>query len=126
MRDNSFYVCVLENIVKYSNYISELHEKYEYNQKYFCGDMTEVNEYSLSVNMCVMQIGELVKKLDAGFRDKYPGANWRGLAGLRDHIAHAYGSLNFDITWEVSTEEIPALNDYVKEILENNFRNKEE
>ncbi len=37
----------------------------------------------------------------------HPEIEWRGLAGLRDKLIHHYFGLDYDILWDVITNEIP-------------------
>lgn len=59
--------------------------------------------------MCVLQIGELAGKLTDDFREKYPGAPWRQIKGMRNIVAHSYGTVDPETTWEILNEDIPAL-----------------
>lgn len=62
-------------------------------------------------------IGEAVKKLDEEFRAKYPGIEWKKLAGARDRIIHHYSGIDYDIIWEIVEEKVPQLKDYIEEII---------
>ncbi|MDW8106274.1 MAG: DUF86 domain-containing protein [Armatimonadota bacterium] len=39
-------------------------------------------------------LGEAAKQVPASMRSKYPQVDWRGIAGLRDILAHAYFALD--------------------------------
>ncbi len=53
-------------------------------------------------------IGEATKQLPESLRKKYPEIEWRGLAGLRDKLIHHYFGLDYDILWDVISNEIPS------------------
>lgn len=57
----------------------------------------------------VAQIGEHVKHLSKTFVENHPEVEWRGIAGMRDIIAHDYGRINVDVLWHVVTEKVPIL-----------------
>jgi len=58
----------------------------------------------------LLQIGELVVKLSPEFRaDTIDQINWTEIKGLRNIIAHDYGSVRPEILWEIVTSDIPAL-----------------
>ena len=66
--------------------------------------------YQYSVSFCVEQIGELAKKLrDEGFAKKYPNIRWNAIAGMRNHIAHGYGTIDLKVVYQVCAKDIPAL-----------------
>ena len=54
-------------------------------------------------------IGEAVKDLPFDITARYPGIDWRGFAGLRDVVTHAYFGLDLPRLQPVVAEEIPAL-----------------
>ena len=56
------YKPVLENILKYIRCVEQIHKNHNYDREYFCSQ--NLSEYSLSVNMCILQIGELIKTID--------------------------------------------------------------
>ena len=46
---------------------------------------------------------------------KHKGIPWKAIAGMRDIFAHHYGSIDYEMTWNTSIEDIKML----KEFLEN-------
>ena len=57
---------------------------------------------------------ELIKTIDDDFRKQHPFVQWRGLAGMRDITAHTYGSIDLEIVWEVSVDELPGVRLYIE------------
>ncbi len=55
------------------------------------------------------EIGEAVEDLPPEITARHPDIDWRGFAGLRDVVAHAYFGLELPRLWPTVTEEIPAL-----------------
>jgi len=64
------------------------------------------------------QIGEHIKHLSSELKDEHPEINWRGATGLRDKIAHQYGSI--DPSWIRFTvlNDVPHLKNACQKILE--------
>ena len=62
-------------------------------------------------------IGEAVKKLDDEFKAKQPHIEWKKIARSRDRIIHHYFGIDYDIIWQIITEKIPPLKDYIGEII---------
>lgn len=40
------------------------------------------------------------------------------MTGTRNIVAHSYGTVDPEITWEILTEDIPKLNVYCQQIIE--------
>lgn len=62
-----------------------------------------------SCAFCLLQIGEAANRLSDGFREATREIGWHKVVGMRNIIAHAYGSFDLSIAWETITEDIPVL-----------------
>lgn len=62
-------------------------------------------------------IGEAAKHVSQDIRDSYPDVSWRGMAGFRDVVTHAYFSVNAYIVWDIVQTKIPQLLEQVNPIL---------
>jgi uncharacterized protein with HEPN domain len=62
-------------------------------------------------------IGEATKLLSEDARLSAPEIPWRRVAGLRDRLIHAYGSVDLEIVWEVVVRDLPALQQAVRRLL---------
>ena len=74
-------------------------------------------DYQRSVSFCILQIGELVGKLTDEFREQHPAVPWRQIKAMRNIVAHSYGTVDPEITWEIITDEIPQLKAYCEQII---------
>lgn len=63
-------------------------------------------------------IGEAAKAVAADVRQSHPEVDWKGMAGLRDVIAHAYFGLDDETLWDVVTTKVPHLRHQVRRILD--------
>ena len=68
----------------------------------------------------ILQIGELAKNLSQSFTAKYNGAPWKDIKGMRDWVAHGYGTIDFDVIWKTASQDITHLCEYCEQIIENN------
>ena len=66
----------------------------------------------------VMEVlGEAVKRLPAELRAKYPSVDWRGAAGMRDHLTHGYDIVDYEVLWKAAQERLPGLLATVEQML---------
>ena|SRR5207247_3565598 len=54
-------------------------------------------------------IGEAVKKLPASVTESEPDIKWTRIAGMRDRLIHGYFAVDYEIVWDVVTQNVPAL-----------------
>ena len=69
-------------------------------------------------------IGEAAKNIPNSFREKYPKIEWRDIAGTRDRISHAYFDVDLNIVWDIIENNLPKLKKQIKEILEEETKEK--
>jgi len=65
-------------------------------------------------------IGEAAKGIPSQVRDRYPHVDWRGAAGLRDVLAHAYFGLDNQTLWDIVKNKVPVLLAQIRRIQEEN------
>ena len=63
-------------------------------------------------------IGEAVKNIPIGFRNKYSNIPWIKIAGMRDKLMHHYFGINLKTVWKVIEKDIPKLKREIKKIME--------
>ena len=68
----------------------------------------------------ILQIGELAKKLSVDFIEQYNGVSWKNIKGMRDKVAHEYGTIDYDQVWNAATKDIKVLREYCEKILSSN------
>jgi uncharacterized protein with HEPN domain len=62
-------------------------------------------------------IGEAANQVSEELRDNVPEIPWPVLIGMRNRLIHAYFSINLDVVWSTSTEDVPSLITELKRLL---------
>ena len=66
----------------------------------------------------LLQIGELAGQLSPELRADSSGRmDWSQMKGMRNIVAHHYGSIRLDMVWNTVTNDIPALKAFCAEQL---------
>ena len=96
---------ILEHIVSYCVDIEEAVARFGKSYAIFSSD----KEYRNACAMCVLQIGELSGHLSEEFRFSHKEMPWNAIKGMRNVIAHKYGSISVETVWEAIERDIPDL-----------------
>lgn len=104
-----------------SEYLSHILDETEYitrsskglSKQRFMADETLKRAFVRSIEI----IGEAVKRLPDEFRSEHSAIDWRAIAGTRDKLIHDYFGIDYDIVWDIVTNEIPELRRFVRGIL---------
>lgn len=86
-------------------------------QDTFTQDETLKRAYVRSIEV----IGEAVKQLPDELWQKYPGIDWRAMAGMRDRLIHHYFGVDYEIVWDVVANKVPELDAEIRKILEQDY-----
>ncbi len=63
-----------------------------------------------AVLMRLLAIGELTTHLSDDFKTEFAtGMDWRNIKQLRNVIAHRYGSIQYDVIWDIIQNDVPVL-----------------
>lgn len=105
---------ILKSIIKHCNKINE-------KMVGLTREDLDTNEDVLQI-ICfnILQIGELAKNFEPSFVEKYNKVPWRQIKGMRDKVAHGYGSIDKDRVWRTALNDINPLLSYCQEILKSN------
>lgn len=99
---------ILEHIVNYCDQIEETVKRFGDDYEVFATDSV----YRNATALCILQIGELVGKLSDEFRAGHGEIPWRQIRAMRNIVAHNYGSVDAETSWEIITSDIPMLKEF--------------
>ncbi|MBW4486510.1 MAG: DUF86 domain-containing protein [Trichocoleus desertorum ATA4-8-CV12] len=94
---------ILNSISKIERYTDNL------TRESFAADERTFDAVAYNLQM----IGEAVKNIPDGLRDRYPQIEWRKIAGLRDILAHAYFLVDDEIIWDIVQTKLARLHDCI-------------
>jgi len=107
-------ISILEHIVSYCEQIEQTVVRFGNDYEIFVNDAI----YRNAAALCILQIGELVGKLTEEFRTTHTAVPWRKIKAMRNIVAHSYGSIDSEITWEIIQDDIPELKAYCSSVIE--------
>jgi len=97
----------------YCELIIAIHQKHQQNFQDFCQNV----EYQYAISMGLIQIGELANKLTVDFKAYFPDIQWYQIKSFRNRLAHQYGSIDVDLTYLISTNDIVELDKQLSKII---------
>lgn len=115
MKDRKRDFVIIEKVLRYCDEIEKTHIAF-HNDKELFFNKEDGFIYRNSITMPILQIGELVKNLSEEFVAEHNSIPWKAIAGMRDIFAHHYGSIDYDMTWNTSVEDITALKEFLVKV----------
>ena len=104
---------IIEHVLRYCNQVEVAHQDFGRSKERF----EESSTYQNAVSMCILQIGELVGRLTNDFKTENTQIPWHKIRGMRNYVAHEYGSIDFEIVWFAATKSIPKLKTFCEAYL---------
>jgi uncharacterized protein with HEPN domain len=106
---------IMNKIMRYCDEIAQTHKSFGTKKELFF-DKENGFIYRNSISMPTLQIGELVKNLSDEFKTEHVGVPWRDIGRMRDLFAHRYGTIDYEMTWNTSVEDVADLKKYIEKI----------
>ena len=105
---------IISHMLKYCDEVETAHDDFSHSKEKFMNSST----YRNAVTMPILQIGELANHLSEEFKQQNKQIPWNEMRGIRNLMAHQYHSVDFEIIWDTSRIDIPALREFCKANLE--------
>jgi uncharacterized protein with HEPN domain len=72
-------------------------------------DLDTDRPLNLSLVRLLEIVGEAASRVPAPERVSYPGIPWPQIVSLRNRLIHGYDNVDFDILWQIVTQDLPPL-----------------
>jgi uncharacterized protein with HEPN domain len=72
-------------------------------------DLDSDRQLNLSLVRLLEIVGEAASRVPAQERSQYTDIPWPEIVGLRNRLIHGYDSVDFDILWEIVSDDLPPL-----------------
>ena len=102
----------LLQMIKHCTKINTKMRNVSYKEFYNNEDLREI------VCFNIFQIGELAKGLSTSFTKQYNEVPWKQIKGMRDIIGHGYGTIDIEIVYNTTKNDIIELSNYCKRIID--------
>jgi uncharacterized protein with HEPN domain len=70
-------------------------------------DLDEDRMLQLALVHVIEMIGEAANRVSPPGR--HPDVPWTAAIGARNRMIHGYDSIDYDVVWQIATEDLPAL-----------------
>ena len=104
---------IISHMLEYCDEVETAHDDFSHSKEKFMNSST----YRNAVTMPILQIGELANHLSEEFKQQHKQIPWNEMRGIRNLMAHQYHSVDFEIIWDTSRADIPALREFCKDYL---------
>jgi uncharacterized protein with HEPN domain len=89
----------------------------QYVQGSTCEDLNHDRKLVHSLVHLLDIIGESASQVSEELREHVPELPWSIMIGMRNRLIHAYFSINLNVVWSTSIEDIPPLITELKKLL---------
>jgi len=106
---------VLETLIGITDEVATALKRFECNS---FGQFMSDPVLKRATTMCLISLSESVDLLTTEFKQKYDYINFKVFKALRNIAAHKYGSINFEMVWEIITKSLPKYSIEFKRLLD--------
>jgi uncharacterized protein with HEPN domain len=106
-----------QDIVRLRHMLDAAKKIVEYTDSIQRDDLNRDEKLALALVRLLEIVGEAAKAVSADFRLNNPQIPWREIAGTRDRLIHGYYDIDFDVFWQIVSDDIPPLITAIEDIL---------
>ena len=113
---------IVEKIIKYCEEVEQSHTFFQKDKTLFL-DKEKGFIYRNAITMPILQIGELANKLTDDFTKENKQLPWKAIIGTRHIYVHHYGTVDYELVWNTSTDDIPSLKETLLQLIDSDNDN---
>jgi uncharacterized protein with HEPN domain len=72
-------------------------------------DLDQDRILQLALQKAIEIVGEAASRVSREGRSRHPDIPWAEAIAARNRIMHGYDTVDYDVVWQILTEEFPAL-----------------
>lgn len=80
-------------------------------------DLDKDRKLNLSLVRLLEIVGEAAARTPEDERSLHPAIPWTSIVSLRNRLIHGYDSVDFDILWNIVTNDLPPLIEKLEQII---------
>lgn len=80
-------------------------------------DLDQDRKLNLSLVRLLEIVGEAANRIPKQEREHHANIPWAEIIGLRNRLIHGYDEVDFDILWQIVTQDLPPLVAVLESIL---------
>lgn len=97
------------HILAYRHMMSDAKEAVMLAQGKVRSDLDTDRLLNLALTRLLEVVGEAAGRVPKEQCEKHPEIPWPQIVSLRNRLIHGYGSVDFDILWQILTNDLPSL-----------------
>ena len=100
-------------------------EKIEFYSKGMSFETLKSNEMAFdAILRHLTVIGEAANKLSSSLMQHHDYINWHGIISFRNRLVHEYFGIDYNLVWEVISENLDEIKTHIQSILSNDLNIK--
>ena len=80
-------------------------------------DLDEDRQLNLALVRLLEIIGEAATRIPKEDQARYTDISWPEIVSLRNRLIHGYDTVDFDILWQIVSQDLPGLIEFLKKVL---------
>lgn len=98
-----------DNLIRLQHMLDHAKEAFELVQGKTRTDLDSDRLLNLAMVRLLEVIGEAANQVPKQKQAQYPEIPWPEIVALRNRLIHGYDSVDFDILWQIVTQDLPSL-----------------
>jgi uncharacterized protein with HEPN domain len=82
------------------------------------GDLKENRMLQLALVRLVEIVGEAATRVSREGQEQHPSIPWQQARGMRNRLIHGYDTVDLDVLWDTTQDDLPALIVQLRQALE--------